>query len=315
MNVNFIIDPIEQLKIKKDSSVVMMEAAIQKGWRVHYCTINDLFVIDGKAYVTASELTIDKHQSPWYRIHTTKTQPLADFDIHFMRKDPPFDMEYIYVTYILELAEKQGALIINRPQALRDANEKMYITHFPEHTPPTLITRSKNDLKKFLDKHQDLILKPLDGMGGSSIFRLQTNDSNFNVVYETLSQNGQCFIMVQKYQPEIEKGDKRIIIIDGVPLDYCLARLPADNEIRANLATGGSGRVQKITPKEKQIAQIIGDKVIDQGIIFAGIDLIGECITEINVTSPTCLKEIQTATSIDAGDLIMKAAYRHYHRQ
>ncbi|MDA7742215.1 glutathione synthase [Francisellaceae bacterium] len=307
MKTLFIIDPIQNLAFYKDSSIMMMQAAQKKRWPVFYATLDDLSVLNGNASVLATQVEIHSTEQNDCTLYHQEKLPLEDFKIIFMRKEPPFDLEYIYGTYALELAEKKGSIVVNKPQALRDANEKFFITHFPEFTPPTLITRSKKDVQAFLDEHKDIILKPLDGMGGASIFRVKDNDPNFHVIFETLTKHEQNFAMIQRFMPEISDGDKRVILINGEAIPYCLARLAAKGENRANLAAGGRGEVRKLTQVELNIAEKIGPTLKAMGIYFVGIDVIGNKITEINVTCPTCLREIYDETGVDAALLLMNS--------
>lgn len=303
----FIIDPIETLNFYKDSSITMMQAAQEKKWDVFYATLDDISVLDGTAFALATQVEVHSTQQNDYTVLHNERYSLEHFKVIFMRKEPPFDLEYIYGTYALELAEKKGSLVVNSPQALRDANEKFFITNFPELTPKTLITRRKSDVKAFLNEHKDIILKPLDGMGGASIFRVKLNDPNFNVIFETLTNHEQQFAMIQKFMPEITDGDKRVIIINGIPIDYCLARLAAKGETRANLAAGGRGEVRKLNEIERKIAEMLSPTLKKMGILFAGVDIIGDKITEINITCPTCLREIHTETGVNAALLLMDA--------
>jgi len=224
-----------------------------------------------------------------------------------MRKDPPFDMNFIYTTYILDHAEKQGVLVVNKPQSLRDCNEKMFATHFPDVCTPTLVSSSKALLRAFAEEHEDVILKPLDGMGGASIFRTGANDGNLSVIIETLTEHGHTPAMAQKYIPEISKGDKRILMIDGEPVSHCLARVPAVGEVRGNLAAGGSGIVQPLSDRDRWICDQVRDKLLEKGLIFVGLDVIGDYLTEINVTSPTCIREIDAGAGINVAGLLMDA--------
>ena len=253
-----------------------------------------------------SSLTVHQNTDHWYDLSESRQIKLGDLDAILMRKDPPFDMEYVYSTYILELAEQQGALIVNSPQALRDCNEKAYCAWFPDVCPETLISRNASQFRTFLEKHGDIILKPLDGMGGASIFRVQQNSANISVIIETLTQYGQSYAMAQRYLPEIKQGDKRILMVDGEPVEYALARIPAEGETRGNLAAGGRGVAQALSESDFKIAHRVGPELRKRNILFAGLDVIGDRLTEINVTSPTCIKEInaQFDTNI-ALDLLM----------
>jgi len=290
-----VMDPIGSINIKKDSTFEMIWQAQQLGWQVQYLEMNDLSIMNGVALGDARPLTAHQDKNHWFDLGDVERQPLGDLDAILMRKDPPFDMEYVYATYILELAERQGAMVVNRPQALRDCNEKAYCAWFPDLCPETLISRSAKDFRAFLAEHGDIILKPLDGMGGASIFRLTQGSPNVGVVIETLTQHQSRFAMAQTFIPEISEGDKRILMVDGKAVPYSLARVPAKGETRGNLAVGGSGVPQPLSESDFQIAEAVGPKLVERGILFAGLDVIGDRLTEINVTSPTCIKEINEA--------------------
>ncbi|MDX1341458.1 MAG: glutathione synthase [Reinekea sp.] len=309
-----VMDPIEQTNYKKDSSLAMLWAAQDRKWSLHYLTMSDLYLKDSVAYGKATELTVFRDPDHFYELGSTSEVKLADFDVILMRKDPPFDNEYIYATYILERAEQDGTLVVNKPQSLRDCNEKMFATAFPQCTPPHLVTRDASLLKVFHAEHQDVIFKPLDGMGGSAIFRLKHDDPNVSVIIETLTEHGQQQIMAQKYLPEIKDGDKRILVVNGVPVDYCLARLPAKGETRGNLAAGGTGRAQPLTERDRWIANQVAPELVKRGLIFAGLDVIGDYLTEVNVTSPTCIREIDAAYDTDIAGLLMSAIESHLEK-
>ncbi|MCL4144659.1 UNVERIFIED_CONTAM: hypothetical protein GTU68_054139 [Idotea baltica] len=306
MKIGVIMDPIGSINIKKDSTFEMIWQAQQLGWQVEYFEINDLSIENGVALGQSKTLTVFQDPENWYKLSPPSQIELGKLDAILMRKDPPFDMEYVYSTYLLELAEQQGALIVNSPQALRDCNEKAYCAWFPDVCPETLISRDADQFRQFLNTHQDIILKPLDGMGGASIFRVQLNSANTSVILETLTQHGQKFAMAQRYLPEIADGDKRILMVDGKAIDYALARIPAKGETRGNLAAGGTGVAQPLSESDHKIAQRVGPELRKRNILFAGLDVIGNCLTEINITSPTCIKEInaQYNTNI-ALDLLM----------
>jgi glutathione synthase len=300
-----VMDPIEQTNYKKDSSLAMLWAAADRGWELSYLTMSDLYLEDSIAKGNASKLTIYKDPDHFYDLGPKQATVLSEFDAVLMRKDPPFDNEYIYATYLLERAEQEGTLIVNKPQSLRDCNEKVFATEFPECAPSHLISRDSDLLRAFHKKHGDVIFKPLDGMGGSAIFRLKHDDPNVSVIIETLTDYGQQQIMAQKYLPEIKDGDKRILVVNGVPVDYCLARLPAKGETRGNLAAGGTGRAQPLTERDRWIANQVAPELVKRGLIFAGLDVIGDYLTEINVTSPTCIREIDAAYDTDIAGLLM----------
>lgn len=308
MKVGFIIDDLNSFNISKDSAYMMMLAAQDKGWEIYTFYLNDLYIINGKPKGNALRLKLHKNKQIWYEIlKYSKNFSLLDLDCVFMRKDPPFDMEYIYVTYMLDLVKKSGALVVNDPQALRDFNEKVAITNYPKFAPKTLITRSYNLINEFYDRYKDIIVKPLDGMGGSSIFRIKEGDKNKNVILETLTNHESRYIMVQDYQKAIKEGDKRILIINGEPVKYLLARIPSDNDNRGNLAAGATTEVRELQDGEYKIAKKVAKNLKKQGVMIAGIDVIGDKLTEVNITSPTCIQEIYKETKINAASLLMQA--------
>jgi glutathione synthase len=265
----------------------------------------DLYINNGHAMGSMCPLSVELNPENWFTRHDAEQRPLADLDIILMRKDPPFDSEFIYSTYILELAEKAGVLVANKPASLRDCNEKVFATHFPHLMTPTLVSRRADLLKAFHQEHGDVIFKPLDGMGGSSIFRIKENDPNLSVIIETLTNHGQQQIMAQRFIPDITDGDKRILMINGEPVPYCLARIPAKGETRGNLAAGGRGETRPLSDSDRKIAEEIGPVLKEKGLYFVGLDVIGSGLTEINVTSPTCVREISRDSGIDvAGQLI-----------
>jgi glutathione synthase len=303
--IGVLMDPIERININKDSTFSMMLAAQQQNWQIYYMEIGDLFVESGIAKANAAIIHVEPNPKQWFKKEDYQDISLGDLDAILMRKDPPFDMEFIASTYVLEMAEKQGCLVINKPQSLRDCNEKMFINWFPQCTTPCICTSNKQKIEQFWQQHHDIILKPLNGMGGESIFRVKKGDPNFSVIWETLTRNGQEMIMVQKFIPEISSGDKRVLLIDGEPVPFALARIPAEGETRGNLAAGGSGVAQPITDRDRWICQQIAPTLREKGLIFVGIDIIGDYLTEINVTSPTCIQELNKAFQLDiAGDLI-----------
>lgn len=287
-------DPIGSIKYKKDSTLAMLLEAQSRGYQLFYMQQADLLVIDNRPQARMRPLTVKADADNWFELGEAQIQPMAELDTILMRKDPPFDMDYIYSTYLLELAEKEGVLVVNRAQSLRDANEKLYTLQFPECTPPTLISCNKDQLRRFIDQQGDVILKPLDGMGGASIFRVQKDDANTNVIIETLTHYGKRLIMAQRYIPEITQGDKRILLIDGEAIPYALARIPAKGETRANLATGGEGVGVELTDRDRWICEQVAPSLRKKGLLFVGIDIIGDYLTEINVTSPTCIRELDT---------------------
>lgn len=305
IKVGIVMDPIADISYKKDTSLAMLVAAQEKGWELYYMEQSDMYLKDGIAIGQMRELSVAWDEKQWFSFGDTVEQPLAQLQVILMRKDPPFDTEYIYSTYVLEQAEREGCLVVNKPQSLRDCNEKLFATQFPQCCPPNLVSNKASVLKAFHAQHQDVIFKPLDGMGGASIFRLKQDDPNVSVVIETLTGNGRTPIMAQKFIPEITSGDKRILLIDGEPVPYALARVPAKGETRGNLAAGGSGVPQTLSERDLWICSQVKEIVKAKGLLFVGLDVIGDYLTEINVTSPTCVRELNRAYDLDiAGDLM-----------
>lgn len=310
IKLGIVMDPIKSIKIKKDTSFAMLLEAQRRGYELYYMEMKDLYLLQGEARATWHPLTVWENSENWFELGEVEDRPLADLDVVLMRKDPPFDTEYIYATYMLERAEEQGVLIVNKPQSLRDANEKLFTAWFSEHTPTTLVTRSASQLRAFHQAHQDVILKPLDGMGGASIFRMKAEDPNVGVIIETLTEHGQRYCMAQTYLPAIKDGDKRVLVIDGEPVPYCLARIPAQGETRGNLAAGGRGEPRPLSDSDWAIARAVGPVLKEKGLIFVGLDIIGDRLTEINVTSPTCVREIEAQYPISITGLLMDAIER-----
>ncbi|MBQ4849595.1 glutathione synthase [Pseudoalteromonas sp. MMG012] len=308
--LGIISDPISGFNIKKDTGFAMMMAAQSRGYELFYMEMDDLYLYQGNAMATAAKATVFDDAKNWYQLEEKQDISLSDLDVILMRKDPPFDTEYIYATYMLERAEETGTLIVNKPQSLRDANEKLFTAWFSEHTPDTLVTRSHAQIRTFLDKHQDIILKPLDGMGGASIFRVKHDDPNIGVICETLTEHGSRFAMAQQYIPAIKQGDKRVLVVDGEVMPYCLARIPQGGETRGNLAAGGRGEARPISDDDKKIAEAVAPILKEKGLIFVGLDIIGDKLTEINVTAPTCVKEIEAAYDISIMDKLFDAIER-----
>ena len=307
MKLAILMDPVTALKPYKDSTVAMIKSAQQLGWSCVFFTPSELFCKKGQAYANVSKIAIgDENLSDWAEVTPVGEQPLSAFDIILMRKDPPFDMEYIYATYALELAEKEGVLVANKPQSLRDANEKFFTLNFPQCCPPTLVSRDINHLREFWQEHQNVIYKPLEGMGGRAVFHVNDDAHNLSVILEVLTHSQCVTIMAQKYIPEIsELGDKRILLIDGKPVPYALARIPKPGELRGNLAAGAQGKVVAITERDRWICSELASTLQAKGLYFVGIDVIGDYLTEINVTSPTCIREIAAETGLDiAGDYL-----------
>ena len=305
MKIGVIMDPISGINIKKDSTFAMLLAARRRSWDVYYMELPDVFLKDDRPYAMVRELEVMDDRDHWYEFLSEARFPLSELDVILMRKDPPFNMEYIYTTYILDHAEREGVLVVNRPSSLRDANEKLFASHFVKCAPPTLVTRSSRLIKEFLAEHQDIILKPLDGMGGRSIFRTHSTDHNTNVIIESLTDHGSRFTMAQKFIPQITEGDKRILLIDGEPVEYALARIPVSGETRGNLAAGGTGKGVELSERDRWICNQVGPVVRSMGLLFVGLDVIGDYLTEINVTSPTCIRELDAIYGIDIAGMLM----------
>lgn len=314
MKIAVLMDSLDQLKPYKDTSIAMIKSAKARGWDCVYFTQNDLWCSNGQAYARVYDLQIgDEHSPNWAESKLIGDAPLNEFNIILMRKDPPFDLEYIYTTYALELAERAGVLVANNPQSLRDANEKFFTLNFPQCCPLTLVSRDINQLKAFWKTHQNVIFKPLEGMGGKSVFHVDQSGSNLSVVLEVLTQSQTSMIMAQVYIPDIAvTGDKRILVINGKPVPYALARIPAPGELRGNLAAGAQGKVVEITDRDRWICEQVGPTLVKKGLYFVGLDVIGSYLTEINVTSPTCLREIEAATGLDiAGEFLNELQQLH----
>ncbi|WP_448248255.1 glutathione synthase [Thalassotalea agariperforans] len=307
IKLGIVMDPISAIKVKKDSSLAMMLEAQKRGYEIYYMEMQDLYLQQGQARANTKKVTVADDESNWYQFDAEQDIALSELDAILMRKDPPFDTEFIYATYILERAEVAGTLIVNKPQSLRDCNEKLFTAWFAELTPKTLVTRNAKQIRQFLAQEKDMIIKPLDGMGGSSIFRVQENDPNVGVIIETLTNHGQQYTMVQEYMPAIKDGDKRILIVNGEPMPYCLARIPAQGETRGNLAAGGRGEARPLSASDKLIAETIAPELKKRGLYFVGLDVIGDKVTEINVTSPTCIREIEAAYPINISGKLMDA--------
>ncbi|MFK7829997.1 MAG: glutathione synthase [Congregibacter sp.] len=305
VKLGVVMDPIAAINYKKDSSMAMLWAAADRGWSLYYMEPGDLALEQGAPVARMAALRVFRDSEKWFELDEAQYRPLTDLDVVLMRRDPPFDNEYIYATYILEAAEREGTLIVNRCQSLRDCNEKVFATQFPDCCPPVLVSRDSAQLKAFHAQHGDVIFKPLDGMGGASIFRVREDDPNLNVILETLTEFGRQTIMAQRYLPEIRDGDKRILMIDGEAVPYCLARLPSQGETRGNLAAGGTGRAQPLSDRDRWIAAQVGPALREKGLYFVGLDVIGDYLTEINVTSPTCIREIDAAYDTDIAGRLM----------
>lgn len=294
-----VMDPIADVKTVKDTSFRLLLEAQAQGYQCYYIEMSDLLIDNGTPYALTRTVQVQDQVQDFYQLGSNERIPLGDFDVIMMRKDPPFDSEFLYATQILELAERDGALVVNSPQSLRDCNEKLYTSWFPEFTTDTVVSASATVLKEFHQRHGEVIMKPLDGMGGASIFKVGASGDNLGVIIETLTAKGKRYAMAQKYLPEIKDGDKRILIIDGEPMPYALARVPSAGETRGNLAAGGSGRAQPLSDSDWHIARTIGPVLKRLGLMLVGLDVIGANITEINVTSPTCMREIEKAYDIN----------------
>ncbi|TWX69726.1 glutathione synthase [Colwellia demingiae] len=307
IKLGIVMDPISQVKVAKDSSMAMMLEAQQRGYELYYMEMKDLYLEQGQCRATTHRVKVFDDSEHWYELSDPQDIAVSELDAVLMRKDPPFDTEFIYATYLLERAEVEGTLIVNKPQSLRDCNEKLFTAWFSEFTPKTLVTRSSDKIREFHNKLQDVIIKPLDGMGGASIFRIKADDVNVGVIIETLTNHGEQYAMVQEFMPEIADGDKRILIVNGEPMPYCLARIPAQGETRGNLAAGGRGVARPLSVSDKAIADAIAPELKKRGLYFVGLDVIGDKVTEINVTSPTCIREIEAAYPINISGKLMDA--------
>ncbi|GMG85911.1 glutathione synthase [Biformimicrobium ophioploci] len=302
-----VMDPISKINFKKDTTLALLQAAQREGYSLKYFEQHDLFLQDGRAMGRGRALQVFDDPERWYSLGDVETRRLGELDAILMRVDPPFDNEYIYSTYILEAAERDGALVVNKPQSLRDCNEKIFATSFPQCCPPLIVSRDADLLREFHRDHGDVIFKPLDGMGGAGIFRCKGDDPNIGVILETLTNHGQQQIMGQKFLPEIRDGDKRILVVDGEPVPYCLARIPQGGETRGNLAAGGRGEARPLSERDLWIAREVAPVLKEKGLLFVGLDVIGDYLTEVNVTSPTCVREIDAAFGTDIGGLLLRA--------
>ena len=306
LNILVIMDPIETVNYKKDTTLAMMWAAADRGHTLGYCQVHDLWLDQGQLKVDAQAVSVHRDPNDFYTLADKLTQPITDYDVILMRKDPPFNMRFIYATYLLDHAKAAGVLVVNDPQSIRDCNEKLFATWFSEYMSPTIVTSKQAHIRQFIAEQQDVIVKPLDGMGGTGIFRLTADSPNIGATLEMLTELESLPIMAQRYLPEISDGDKRVLIVDGEVVDYALARIPSKGETRGNLAAGGRGVAMPLTDAEREVALKVAPIVKEKGLLFVGLDLIGARITEINVTSPTCVREIddQCGTNI-AADLII----------
>ena len=305
--LGFIMDPIESINTKKDSSFAMMLEAQHRGWAVFYIQPQDLYTDGGDVFASMAPATLKDDLQDWYQLGKSVVRPLYELDAVLMRKDPPFDMEYIYSTYLLELAERRGLLVVNKPGSVRTANEKLFTAWFPEFSPETRVTRDMGRIREFLAEHQHIVVKPLDGMGGSMIFQVHADDPNISVILETITDYGKRTVMAQRFLPEFKQGDKRILLVNGEPFPHGLARVPAEGESRGNLAAGATGVGSDLTAREFEICAAIGPKLKEMGLMFVGLDVIGDYVTEINVTSPTCIRELDTLYGANIAGLLMDA--------
>ncbi len=315
LSIGVLMDPISSINTTKDTTLGLLRVASTAGHCLTYLEQSDLSVQDGETIASLRPLNVYDSDTDWFALGARYSAPLAALDVVLMRKDPPFDMEFFYTTQLLENAERQGTLIVNRCASLRDCNEKLFATQFPQCCPPLLVSRDPAALKAFHEAHEDVIYKPLDGMGGQSIFRVSRGDPNLNVILETLTKNGGETIMAQRYLPEIKDGDKRILMINGEPIPFCLARLPMAGENRGNLAAGGSGVVQALSDRDRWIAEQVGPALKEKGLLFVGLDVIGDYLTEINVTSPTCMREIDRAENTQIGEKLIACIEREVAEQ
>lgn len=307
MDLLFIIDPVASLKAYKDTTVSMMRAAQARGHAVHACEQSALEWRDGVVCANAAHLQVTDNDEDWYRARGHARRALKDFAAVVMRKDPPFDLEYVTSTWLLSAAEREGAKVFNSPQAVRDHNEKFAIAEFGRFTAKTTVAREMDSLQSFIEAERDVVLKRLDGMGGASIFRVRADDPNRNVIVEMMTEFGARMVMAQRYLPEIRDGDKRVLLIDGRPVPHCLARIPKAGESRGNLAAGGKGVARPLTARDREIAESLGPVLAARGLLLVGLDIIGDCLTEVNVTSPTCFREIADQTGFDVAGMFMDA--------
>lgn len=302
-----LMDPIEAIKIEKDSSFAMLLEAQRRGWKLHYLTPDSLFALDGIAYARSAELSVMEDSQCWHQLGPTSECALGDFDVILMRKDPPFNMEFVYISYLLDLAKDQGAMVVNDPSSLRNFNEKFSIMNFPQCCAPTIVSKDRNKIRAFLEQHQTIVSKPMDAMGGESIFKLEHHDSNSQTIIDEATEQGTQTIMCQRFLKEISAGDKRILLIRGEPIPYALARVPQGDEFRANLNMGGRGHGVELTDRDRWICAQLKQTLLDNGIIFAGIDVIGDYLTEINITSPTCIRQLDTLYNLNISAVLFDA--------
>jgi len=310
MKIAILADPLSSFKTYKDSTYAMMAEAARRGHELHAFEQGDLALENGEVVASVMRVTLTGDAHDWYRTDTAVVTTLSKFDAVLLRKDPPFDMEYVYTTYLLELAEKQGARVFNKPSSVRDHNEKLSIAQFPQFTAPTLVTRDAARLRAFHVEHKDVIFKPLDGMGGMGIFRIREDGLNLGSIIETLTHDGRHTIMAQRFIPEIADGDKRVLLIGGKVVPFCLARIPQAGEVRGNLAAGGTGVARPITERDREIGETLGPILSGRGLLLVGLDVIGNYMTEINITSPTCFQEITQQTGFNVAAMFIDALER-----
>ncbi len=307
ITLGVVMDPISKISAYKDTTLALLLAASKAGWSLKYLELADLYLDQNIAMGNMRDLRVFDDNDHWFELGEPSQAPLGDLDLLLMRKDPPFDSAFLHSTFILEAAASQGCLVVNDPKSLRDCNEKLFATQFPQCCPPLRVSNNSDRLREFHQQHQDVIFKPLDGMGGSGIFRCKPDDPNLGVIFETLTENGQQYIMAQKFIPDIKNGDKRILVVNGEAIPYALARIPSQGETRGNLAAGGTGRAQPLTERDQWIVSQVAPTLIEKNLFFVGLDVIGDYLTEINVTSPTCAREIDKAYDTDIGEKLMRA--------
>ena len=313
IQLGIVMDPIGSIKVHKDSSFAMLLAAQNRGWQLLYMEQSDLYLRDGRVFAAMRQLRVKDDNDAWFECLPPQERPVSELDVVLMRKDPPIDMEYLYTTYLLEDAERHGTLIVNRPASLRDCNEKLFTGWFPQCCAPSLVSRDTKRLRAFVHEHRDVVLKPLDAMGGASVFRVRDNDPNISVILETLTAMGGRTAMAQRFIPEIAAGDKRILMVDGKPVPYALARIPARGETRGNLAAGGRGEGVELSERDYWICEQVAPELRKRGLIFVGLDVIGDYLTEINVTSPTCIRELDANYGLDIAGQLMDCIENKLH--
>lgn len=305
LKLGVVMDPIDAINIKKDTTFAMLLEAQARGFELWYMEMGDLYLRDGATHARMRRLEVARDASRWFAFQDERDAPLDGLDVVLMRKDPPFDQEYIYATYLLECAESRGLVVVNKPRSLRDANEKLFTSWFSHCCAPTLVSREASRFRAFLREQGEIVLKPLDGMGGASIFRVGQNDPNLSVILETMTQHNSRFVMAQRYLPEIVDGDKRILVVNGEAVPYCLARIPQTGETRGNLAAGGRAEGRELTDRDRWIAAQVGPTLREKGLVFVGLDVIGDYLTEINVTSPTCVQELDKQFGLNISGLLL----------